>query len=65
MRLIPGQTNQPMLTTTGRVIIIGVCAAAGLGIGVVVSATTPLSYAEGIGAALGAGIAYFVTWLWI
>lgn len=65
MRLIPEQTNSRMLTTTGRVIIIGIGAVAGLGIGVIVSVTTSLSFTEAIGAAIGAGLAYVATRLWI
>ena len=54
-----------MLTTTGRAIIIVVGALAGLGIGVVVGLTTPVPFTEGIGAAVGAGLAYLATILWI
>jgi hypothetical protein len=54
-----------MLTTTGRAIIIVFGALVGLGIGVVVGLTTPLPFAELIGAAIGAAIAYVLTLLWI
>ena len=37
----------------------------GLGIGVIVGLTTPLLFAEGIGAAIGTGLAYVVTRLWV